>query len=470
MMARIANFVRSIPALRLLAIAGMLAAVAGVACETPVYRYAMYRWQPAPYEVYFFHDTEPNDQQQQVADLLESLGRGGDTPANVAYLPVNLAEDKELASVPPDVKKSWEAREDKSLPTYFISTPYGAALSFDQLDPAGVKALVESPARKSLAAQLETGKLGVFVMLTGQDADETKQTEETMQALVEEVRSGKVSLYVSPTEAGEESGAEEPKGNTDLGFMVVDRESQEEKWFVRSLLAMEPELEKEARPMVFLVYGRARALLPYIGKGITRENLLREIEFVSGACSCTVKEQNPGIDLLVRYDWESAAAALADKFGNEEGNESQFGPEMFFPELIIGEGAAPASGDVAVNEIDQTGNQNAIEEQTNGEPADPETAVVETGVVAANAEEVIVVSTDSSTPAETPAVADGTAPHAPPAASPEVAAIPIETPLPPAGAAGPKAAPYSSVWIVAGGIGVALLVLFGLTFVVLRPQ
>ena len=48
---------------------------------------------------------------------------------------------------------------------------------------------------------------------------------------------------------------------------------------------MEPELADEDQPMVFLVYGRARALLPYIGKGITRENQIREIEFVSGACS-----------------------------------------------------------------------------------------------------------------------------------------------------------------------------------------
>ena len=32
------------------------------ACETPVYRYAMYRWNPAPYEIYYFHneDGEPD--------------------------------------------------------------------------------------------------------------------------------------------------------------------------------------------------------------------------------------------------------------------------------------------------------------------------------------------------------------------------------------------------------------------------
>lgn len=454
-MARMATFLRSSLAVRFLAVVGVFAAAAAIACETPVYRYAMYRWEPAPYEVYFFHDAEPTEQHTQVAELLESVGRGSDAPANIAYLPVNLAEDKELASVPPDVKKAWAAREDKSLPVYFISTPYGVGLTFEQLDTAAVNALIESPARKSLAAQLETGKLGVFVMLTGKEEAETKATEAIMKDLVDEVRSGKVELYVSPTEANDSESGEAAKANNDLGFIKIDRDSDEEKWFVRSLLAMEPDLEREERPMVFLVYGRARALLPYIGKGITRENLLREIEFVSGACSCTVKEQNPGVDLLVRYDWESAAATLAEKFGTEEGNESQFGPEMFFPELIIGEGAEPEVTDVAAAEnVEQPDNQNIIEQTSLEEPAgDPQ---------------------DAETTAEhqTPTEEEAQGSHASPEESTEVASIaPGETPVSPSEMS-PEASPsaFSSVWVVGAGVAVALLVLFGLTFVVLRPQ
>ena len=41
--------------------------------------------------------------------------------------------------------------------------------------------------------------------------------------------------------------------------------------------------------------------------------------------------------MLVRYDWEAASAAVAAKFGSEEGNENQFGVEAFFPDLFIGE-------------------------------------------------------------------------------------------------------------------------------------
>jgi hypothetical protein len=68
------------------------------------------------------------------------------------------------------------------------------------------------------------------------------------------------------------------------------------------------------------------------------------IEFISGACSCTVKEQNPGVDLLMRHDWDAAAEKLAAQFGAEEGNEGEFGADAFFPELII-PAAQPPSAD-----------------------------------------------------------------------------------------------------------------------------
>ncbi|MBC8355178.1 MAG: hypothetical protein H8E66_24650 [Planctomycetes bacterium] len=428
-----------------------------MACETPVYRYAMYRWQPAPYEVYFFHEKDASEQDQRVQELLAEFERGSAMRANVACIPVNVAEDPELTTVPPDVKKAWLAREDKELPSYFISTPYGVGLSSERLEEKNVKTLVESPARKSLAAQLETGKLGVFVMLGGKEASENDATEAILSGLVEEVRDGKVSLYVSPTDAAGEGDAAATKPDFDLGFIKIDREDSEEEWFVRSLLAMEPDLAAEERPMVFLVYGRARALLPYIGKGITRENLVREIEFISGACSCTVKEQNPGVDLLVRYDWDSAAAALADKFGNEEGNESQFGPEMFFPELIIPESGSPASTEVATADVDEPITDNTIIEQPEAENAATDTSLTENSssdVVEATATEALVDPELSATPD-----------------SSEVAAIvPTPSPQAPSTVDGVSSSSMTSVWIVGAGIGVALVALFGITFFVLRPQ
>jgi len=72
------------------------------------------------------------------------------------------------------------------------------------------------------------------------------------------------------------------------------------------LLHCEPDLgEFKAEPMVFPVFGRGRALEPLIGKGITLDNVWDYCAYITGACSCEVKKQNPGVDLLTALDWDA---------------------------------------------------------------------------------------------------------------------------------------------------------------------
>ena len=99
-----------------------------------------------------------------------------------------------------------------------------------------------------------------------------------------------------------------------IAVVKVSRTDPAEKWLVKMLLAVEPDLndaEYAKDPMVFAVYGRGRAMPPYVGKGITTENLLDCVTFLAGACSCTVKDRNPGVDLLMRFDWDAAAEVMA---------------------------------------------------------------------------------------------------------------------------------------------------------------
>ena len=48
-----------------------------------------------------------------------------------------------------------------------------------------------------------------------------------------------------------------------------------------------------------------------------------------------MKEQNPGVDLLMSYNWNAVAEALLRQFGTEEGSPYRFGGDALFPELII---------------------------------------------------------------------------------------------------------------------------------------
>ena len=110
---------------RLVGLAAVLAALAAglvLACDTPVYRYAMYRWEPAPYEVYFFHDKPLDEQAAQVQKLVEAASRSEENPANLFFVPVSLSDDPELKKIPPDVRKAWQDQKERQLPSYLVGS------------------------------------------------------------------------------------------------------------------------------------------------------------------------------------------------------------------------------------------------------------------------------------------------------------------------------------------------------------
>ena len=101
-----------------------------------------------------------------------------------------------------------------------------------------------------------------------------------------------------------------------LGVLKVARSDAAEKWLVRMLLSVESDLQEYVdknpnEPLVFAIYGRGRAMPPFAGKGITTENLADCAVFLAGACSCMVKDQNPGKDLLIRWNWDKTAELMA---------------------------------------------------------------------------------------------------------------------------------------------------------------
>jgi len=325
------------------------------ACETPVYRYAMYRWKPAPYEIYYFHSEPLSADTQALHERIAKLAllKPDQPMLNATLITVDLSKDPQLQKVLPDIKQLWMQHQDQLSPGYLVTNPQGGAVSIGTLAEQQLTALTSSAKRQQLLGQLNEGKAAILVLLTSKDTAANQAAEKQVRGLVEAVNAGKVDLYQVPGEPAEEDATEEEpaaKPAHTLGWLTVNREDPQEKWLVQSLLAVESDLHELQEPMVFAVYGRARALPPYVGKGITRENLLQCIEFVTGACSCTVKEQNPGVDLLVQSDWEAMAARIADKFGAEEGNESQLGGDDFFPELIIGSGGTAVAN--AATEID----------------------------------------------------------------------------------------------------------------------
>jgi hypothetical protein len=243
----------------------------------------------------------------------------------------------------------------------------------------------------------------------------------------------------------------------EVGLVKVARSDEAETWLIRSLMAMEPDLnELTDEPMVFFAYGRGRAMPPYVGKGISAENLAAELQFLGGACSCQVKEQNPGVDMLVRWDWEAAADAVAatdPAFGADPFAYQEFSPEE------SGEGVESTGmeADETAAEAEAPGTETvAAVDTTEGEASSPasDEPTTESGESADEGEttEEAEVSGESSEVAST--------------AEPEESVGPGPTDRP--GTAPPGSSANRQMWTLGIGFVAAVILVVAVGFVLMR--
>jgi len=94
-------------------------------------------------------------------------------------------------------------------------------------------------------------------------------------------------------------------------LVVLSRQTKAERFLVQMLLRGDDDLTKITGPIVFPLFARGRLLCSFHGDTLTSEHLEQVGRFLCGACSCQVKEDNPGIDLLIACSWEDQLAAAS---------------------------------------------------------------------------------------------------------------------------------------------------------------
>ena len=321
----------------------------GWACDTPVYRWAMYHWSPTPYYVGYIYRDAPAEGDAAVNELLKKAFEGK-PPVNVLFEAVDLAKTPP-ERLPKPIREALEKHKDLSPPFHVVISPWGATVFVGQLDEAGAKAMFDSPARAKTAELLAAGHAAVFLMLPGKDAEATTRAREQVQSLVDMAAGGEIPVSAPAEAMSEPSSAEKPASDDDrlraanrldVGLVEVDPAKPEERWLVDMLMATEDLKEQADKPMVFAVYGQGRVMPGYIDKGITKDNLADLMAFLGGACSCQVKDQNPGLDLVFAWDWAKTAADLQAK--DPSVNPPNAGYQEFAVEPAAMDPDAAASG------------------------------------------------------------------------------------------------------------------------------
>ncbi|MEA3401518.1 MAG: hypothetical protein U9R79_09795 [Armatimonadota bacterium] len=299
------------------------------ACDTPVYQYSMYEWRAERYEVRYFHraGTQPESDKA----VAERLRRASAAEAGSANLTFQVVEVGPEGQVPDRHQRVWRRHRGDDLPLHVITSARGE-LYAGRLDAGMAAGLVDSPKRRELARALSGGDAGVLVVLADRAAGDR----------------GRVVRVAREAAA---AGSDE---QCHVGLVVVDRDDPAERWLVRQLLSVEGDLVDIRASMVFGAFGRAHVLPPYVGEGVTAAGLAELIQFMHGPCACELKVANPGIDLLMSWDWAAHLPQWAT------GQATQAGFVLLDFGDRVDEGAADpddveadASGAVATTAVDR---------------------------------------------------------------------------------------------------------------------
>ena len=246
----------------------ILAGLISLACTTRVSEWVLLNALPEQYSLIYFHNSPLTETiKKQNLTVAESI-----KTANIQFKTVN--------------------RQDIKTPFYGLY--YEDRLFSKYNSPDEFRNLITSPLREKIASELLAGKLCVIVFLK---TDNKEKDEKGLNILQN-------ALAISPF-------------RNIIPVFELSRNSKEEADFASLLLNVEDDLKGIQEPMLFGVFGRFKALEPLLGKGITEENVGLMIDFLTAECSCLIKDDLPGTDILFTDKWDNPQPALLNKIIDE---------------------------------------------------------------------------------------------------------------------------------------------------------
>ncbi|WP_278466691.1 hypothetical protein [Gimesia maris] len=282
------------------------------ACSVPVFRYALERWPADKYSAVVFHRGGLTPEQQKLISHFDQEGTIAQKSANVELKLVDLDAEPAQEDV-----ELWKVQKTETLPLLVVRTPLPAPVPAGfwsgELTEENINRLIDSPLRQNIAKQLVSGQTAVWVFLESGDAEKDKAAREL---LVKELKRMEKILKLPEIEQAdiEQGLVSVSPDSLKLKFSIVtcSRDDSAEQYLTHMLLATENDLKDfDSEPMTLPVFGRGRVLYALIGKGINPGTIEQACRDLTGPCTCQVKDQNPGTDLLMSVPWEKLVTPTA---------------------------------------------------------------------------------------------------------------------------------------------------------------
>jgi len=333
------------------------------ACNVPVFRYALERWQNDLYHVVVFHKGELSaDDRTRVNEIgRRSTLEGG--AANLEVTTIDVARPFE-----PGEEEVWKTvPKEAALPFVLVHARMGREKTLTvwegALSTVNSETLTHSRDRQEILDRLLKGHSAVWVVLPGKDETETHNTINLIETELNRLQD-ELPLPEGIGQPGSEVYSEVP---LTLRFSVhaLKPGPEADVLLPEMMRRVAPGAAEQGQPLVAPVFGRGRALDVIPGDKVD-EALVEDLSrFICGACSCQVKEQNPGFDLLMSVKWnerlfspdlippketpktQQAAELVSIAPGGTSGPPSRDPQPVPAPDQVRSADSAPSSNDPA---------------------------------------------------------------------------------------------------------------------------
>jgi hypothetical protein len=324
------------PSSRLLTLGALLlCAWPLAACNVPVFRYALERWSPRPYEVVVFHKGPLAAKDKEAVQALERHASG----EGCANLDVELVDlDRE-----PDERAArlFATQENPVLPWMVVRahdvekkkiTVWAGRLSADS-----VSGLVDSPLRREVGKHILAGETAVWVLLESGDRAKDDEAADRLQAELRRV-TPLLKLPKLTDSPDDRLSARGPPLRIAFSVVRLKRDDPAERMLVSMFLTSEDDLPERKEPMAFPVFGRGHCMAGLIGRGLNAENVRKCCSVLLAPCTCDVQGDLPRFDLLTNFDWKEALekpserVPSAGRISNPSGREAETDWKSVLPE------------------------------------------------------------------------------------------------------------------------------------------
>ena len=255
-------------------------------CTVPVFRYALDRWHADAYRLEFSAAALSD---AKLADFFRTLG--SDSPVNLEAKPGSGAEARLIFPHPEEAKS----------PVVWTGA----------LTPASLAALTDSPARKEIARRILAGESVVWVLVESGNQAEDDAIAARVEKRLRYLEQVAILPRIDPNDPTSKLGPG-PALRVKFSLLRVPR-AGDESLLLKMLAGPKPAAELATGPWLAAVFGRGRVLGAWPAVDFGDAEIEEACLFLLGACSCQVKRQNPGWDMLMAVDWDAELRRVAEK-------------------------------------------------------------------------------------------------------------------------------------------------------------